>query len=273
MHAVSLPWFSPALTPFVTGLHLFEANDHAAPALERILPGGQVHLMVNLHEDEFRIYEGPGCTTVHRSGGAVLEGPSSRARIIDTGLQRNLICVDFALGGAAAFFRMPLSEAKDGLVELDHLWGRDGATLRERLLDVPGPEAKLRVLESVLVEHLIRPDVGDRGVRRAAAMLEQGIPVGDVSSHVGILPKTLNRRFQAFVGLTPKRFARVRRLQRVLASIARAHDDGWVETALTHGYADQAHFVHDFRELTGLRPTAYQPRSPAEQNHVPVDPA
>jgi AraC-like DNA-binding protein len=273
MLAASLPTLSPALTPFVSGLHLFEANDHAAPALERILPGGQVHLMVNLHEDEFRIYEGAGFATVRRSGGAVLEGPSSRARIIDTGLQRNLICVDFALGAGAAFFRVPLSEARDGLVELNHLWGRDGATLRERLLDTPGPEAKLRVLESVLLEHLVRPDVADRGLQRAAALLEQGTPVAEVSARIGILSKTLNRRFQSSLGLTPKRFARVRRLQRVLASIVNARDDGWVETALTHGYADQAHFVHDFRELTGLTPSTYEPRSPSEQNHVPVGPA
>jgi AraC-like DNA-binding protein len=273
MSTASLRPISHALTPFVSGLHYFEADHHSPPALERILPGGNVHLMVNLDEDEFRIYEGDGFETVRRSGGAVLEGPTSHARVIDTGLQRNLICVDFTLGGAAAFFRLPLSEVKDGLVELDQFWGRDGATLRERLLDAPKPETKLRVLESVLAEHLVRPHAADRSVRCAAAMLEHGIPVAEVAARVGTLSKTLNRRFQALVGLTPKRFSRVRRLQRVLASISASRDDGWVETALAHGYADQAHFVHDFRELTGLTPTAYQPCSAAEQNHVPVLPA
>src|SRR5690348_14420444 len=68
------------------------------------------------------------------------------------------ICVDFTLGGAAAFFRLPLSEAKDGLVDLDQVWGRDGATLRERLLGAATPEAKLRALESVLLGHLVRAD-------------------------------------------------------------------------------------------------------------------
>jgi AraC-like DNA-binding protein len=273
MPAASLYPTSHALRPFVTGLHYFEADDHSPTELERILPGGNVHLMVNLHEDEFRIYEGDDYETVLRSGGAVLEGPTSHARVIDTGLQRNLICVDFTLGGAAAFFRIPLSEAKDGLVELDHFWGRDGATLRERLLDAPKPEAKLRVLESVLAEHLVRPDAIDCVVRCAAGMLEHGVPVAEVSARVGTLSKTLNRRFQALIGLTPKRFSRVRRLQRVLASIGASPDDGWIETALAHGYADQAHLVHDFRELTGLTPSAYQPRSAAEQNHVPVSPA
>ena len=275
MSAVSLRPIAPALASFVTGLHHFQADDPSPPELERILPGGNVHLMVNLEENEFRIYEGDGCERVRRSGGAVLEGPASRARIIDTGLQRNLIMVDFTLGGAAAFSRMPLSEAKDGLVELEHVWGGDGATLRERLLDAASPYARLRVLESVLLHHLVQPNAADRwgGVRQAASMLEHGLTVAEVSSRVGILSKTLNRRFQAVVGLTPKRFSRVRRLQRVLASIGASRDDGWVERALAQGYADQAHFVHDFRELTGLTPTAYRPRSPAERNHVAVPPA
>src|SRR5690242_3792054 len=76
MAVTSLYAMSPALTQFVSGLHHFEADDRTAPVLERILPGGRVHLMVNLHEDEFRIYEGSDCATVHRSGGAVLEGPT-----------------------------------------------------------------------------------------------------------------------------------------------------------------------------------------------------
>jgi AraC-like DNA-binding protein len=42
--------------------------------------------------------------------------------------------------------------------------------------------------------------------------------------------------------------------------------------AARHGYADQAHLVHDFGELTGLTPTAYRPRSSEEHNHVPVGP-
>jgi AraC-like DNA-binding protein len=268
--ATSTRPLSPALSPFVTGLHHLESESESAPTLERILPGGQVHLMVNLHEDEFRIYDGVDCSTVWRSRGAVLEGPSSKARVIDTGLQRNLICVDFTLGGAAAFFRPPISDARDGLVELDQLWGRDGSVLRERLLEAPTPAEKLRVLDAVLVEHFVHRDAPDPAIDRAASLLERGASIAAVASHVGVLSKTLTRRFHASVGLTPKRYSRVRRLQRVLGAIRDPRDVDWCETAVTHGYADQAHLVHDFRELTGITPTAYRPRSVEERNHVPV---
>src|ERR1051326_3472799 len=46
--------------------------------------------------------------------------------------------------------------------------------------------------------------------------LAGGITVGEVADLVGLLPRTLRRRFAAQVGLTPKRFGRIQRLKRVV---------------------------------------------------------
>jgi AraC-like DNA-binding protein len=256
------------LSPYVESLHYHEGT--IPTALERVLPNGRIHLMVNLWEDEFRTYSGTGCGTVHRTHGAVLGGPHSQATVIDTREQRCLVTVDFKLGGAAPFFALPLIEACDQLVELDLVWGRDGGVLRERLLEARAPEAMLRVLETVLLEQLARPQKPDPAISFAASAFERGVSVGKVSSRLGLLPKTFVRRFREKVGLTPKRFSRVRRLQRVVASIREPRGVGWAELAAEHGYTDQAHLIHDFSELIGITPTAYRPRSAAEHNHVPV---
>ena len=53
--------------------------------------------------------------------------------------------------------------------------------------------------------------------------------------------------------------------------MTRAHRRGpadWTGLALTCGYYDQAHLIHDFREFSGLTPTAYEARRTAFQNHV-----
>ena len=239
-------------------------------ALERVLPGGRVHLMVNLLEDEFRTYHGADCVCVERTRGAVLAGPHSQSTVIDTREQRSLATVDFKLGGAAAFFKTPISEARDLLVGLGDIWGRDGRVLRERLLEARTADARFDILEAVLLDHLVRSRGPDPAIPFAASELARGVRVSEIGSLLGLLPKTFVRRFQAQTGLTPKRFARVRRLQRVVKFVSGCGEVDWSAVAAEHGFADQAHFIHDFRDLTGITPTAYRPRSTEEHNHVPV---
>lgn len=270
MSSASIHVVAPILRPFVAALHYIESD--GPPTIERILPTGRIHLLVNLHEDEFRTYHGADCATIGRTRGAVLEGASSRSRVIDMGLARSLVSVDFTLGGASAFFRAPLIEASDALVELEDLWPADGATIRERLLEMPSPEAKLRELERLLIERHVGCNESDHAIALAASLFDQGMSVSEVSSRVGLSAKSLVRRFRASVGLTPKRFSRVRRLQRVVRSIRDPRAADWCDLAAVHGYVDQAHLVHDFRELSDMTPTAYQPRSTEDHNHVPVGP-
>jgi len=226
--------------------------------------------MVNLKEDEFRTYSGPNCSSVHRMRAAVLAGPHGRSTAIDTREQRRLVAVEFRIGGAAAFFSMPLSEVNDQAVELDDLWPGEGRLLPERLCEARTPADKFRVLETVLLEHLLRS--WDPAMSAAISFLERGMSVAEAASRTGLLPKTFLRRFCSQVGLPPKRLSRVRRLQRIVRSLPASAAADWCMIAASHGYTDQAHFIHDFRDLAGLTPTAYRPSSPQRRNHVPIVP-
>jgi AraC-like DNA-binding protein len=268
MFGVTARPHSAALATFVTSFHYQEGEIPAA--FERMLPTGQIHLLVNLYEDEFRTYSGPDCADVRRTHGAALAGPRSRSAVIDTREQRCLVRVNFRLGGAAAFFPLPLSETRDQFVELDQLWGRDGAVLRERLLEARTLKTKLQVLETVLLEHLARSQRPDPAIPLAACALERGVSISQVASRLGLLPKTFVRRFRQHVGLAPKRFSRVRRLQRVLRSMGAGKSVDWAALAVDYDYSDQAHLIHDFRALTGITPSAYRPSPTGERNHVPL---
>jgi AraC-type DNA-binding domain-containing proteins len=66
---------------------------------------------------------------------------------------------------------------------------------------------------------------------------------------VGLSPRQLHRRSLDAFGYGPKTLARVLRLNRAL-TLARAGVE-LADVAATTGYADQAHFARDVRELTG----------------------
>jgi Domain of unknown function (DUF6597) len=110
-----------ALAPFVRSLGYFAGE--LPPARERVLPSGDMSLVVNLYEDELRTYEGHHAEIVRRTSGAALLGPRRTHQVIDTEEQRCVIEVNFDFGGASHFFPIPSSAARDELVELDDLWG------------------------------------------------------------------------------------------------------------------------------------------------------
>ena len=73
------------------------------------------------------------------------------------------------------------------------------------------------------------------------------------------------------VGLTPKLYSRIERFQHVLRSVELCDEVDWVGVATSCGYFDQAHFIHDFREFTGLRPSDYLGlRIAGQRSHVRV---
>jgi len=257
---------SPLLASGVKSLHYLESD--MPFVLERIVPNGQAHLMINLAEDQFRTYDPIRTDRVNRHGGAVLAGPHARSAVIDTREQRWLVAVEFRSGGAAHFFSMPMTEACDAFVPLDHVWGGSGASLREQLLEAPTPAAKFRVLEENLLRQC-RPRF-DPAIQYAVSALKRGMPLPRVTEKLGLLPRTLARRFSSQVGMPPKRFARLQRLQRVLGAVSHSPTPDWCGLAMEHGYADQSHLVHEFREMTDITPSGYKPHSPQRRNHIPL---
>jgi AraC-like DNA-binding protein len=96
----------------------------------------------------------------------------------------------------------------------------------------------------------------DPMVIAAAKALERdhgGERIAGLARRLGVSKRTLERRFFDGVGLPPKRFARIARMQQSLRllSLPEASVAG---VAHTMGYADQAHLTRELVELAGCRP-------------------
>ena len=76
--------------------------------------------------------------------------------------------------------------------------------------------------------------------------------VSETADELGITSRQLRRVFVDNVGLTPKTYQRVLRLQRFIAEGEQWHH--LATAAVNAGYADQSHLTREVRELTGLTP-------------------
>ena len=111
----------------------------------------------------------------------------------------------------------------------------------------------------------------DPAVVAAAWALARGSRVAEVADRLGLLPRTLRRRFTAQMGLTPKRFGRVQRLQRLVRGLDGQIRVDWAATAARHGYCDQAHLADEFQELVGVSPAGYLRSRVNGPNHLRFD--
>lgn len=186
-----------------------------------------------------------------------LVGAMTRAHLFPGGGPERWLGVRFRPGGAAPFFSFPLTELTDRSLDLSELWPEAGR-LTERLLATSGRAEAVFALEEELLRRLAWASPLERRVMAAVGALEEdpSLRVSALAERVGVTRQHLGRLFSARVGLSPKQFARVVRLRRVLDQLPRGGDISWADLALAAGYYDQAHLALECRALTGLSPTA-----------------
>jgi AraC-like DNA-binding protein len=262
----------PPLSNFVELLWLYEGYSQPHDK-ERLLPNGAMELVVNLKDDVVRVYDRRDPSKFQSSRGALLVGVQSEYFVIDTAEQQSVIGVHFKPGGAFPFFKMPAGELHNQHLSLDLLWGNGAGELRERLLEASTPESKFQILEESLLAHTRKPMARHPAVDFAIQEFgdsRRAPSIAQVTGQIGISSRRFIDVFNDQVGLTPKLYCRVQRFQNVLHRIGVRGNLDWTDLALSCGYFDQAHFIHDFRAFSGLSPTAYAAHRTEHLNHVPI---
>lgn len=262
----------PPLSNFVELLWLYQGFE-APHAKERVLPDGSMELVINLCQEPLRVYDQVDHDQSQSFGNALLCGPHSEFFIIDT-VQTTVMGVHFKPGGAFPFFNLPAGELHDLYVPLETLWRAQASHLHERLLEAETLETKFHILEQTLIAQATRPLARHPAVSFAlkAFQLQHPPPqISNVTDQIGLSHRRFSQVFCEEVGLTPKLFCRVQRFQEVVHCLENKQQIEWADVALTCGYFDQSHFIHDFRAFSGLNPTAYlAQRNQQHHNHVPL---
>lgn len=243
-------------------------------AIERVVPTGTMQLIVDLRDGDeggLRVYDRQDHRRFQSLGRSLISGAHSRFVVIDTASQASTVGVHFRPGGAFPFLGLSAGELRDADVPLDALWGTKAAELRGRLLEAHTPEARFRVLEQALLTWVARPLTHHPAVAFALGEFQsapRARSVQEVGEQTGLSQRRFIQLFRQEVGLTPKLFCRIRRFQEVMRLIGSGRHAGWAEMALSCGYFDQAHLVHDFRAFSGTTPTGYIAHRGEHPNHV-----
>jgi AraC-like DNA-binding protein len=202
----------------------------------------------------------PSAHIILEPGVAALSGVSTRkySRVLEG--RSRVLGVKFLPGGLRPFVASRVSAFTDKVVPLGDVFGRAGAQLDARVLQHADHHAAIAVMEDFLRSR--EPSINDALalVRHVAERIAQDRDiraVAQLASEFSVSERTLQRLFGEYVGVSPKWMIRRYRLQEAATRMAAAEAVDWPQLALDLGYADQAHFIRDFKRIVGLAPAEY----------------
>jgi AraC-like DNA-binding protein len=251
---------SPPLDAFIE--RIWYCSETPSHTRERVIPGGgTIDLVINLVEDELRIYDPDTPASVRAHSNALVVGTRTQSFLVDPRQRESVMGVHFRPGAAFPFLGISPAEIVNSHVPLEDLWGRVAGDLREQLLLVRLPSERFRILEAALLQRLRRARAGHPAVRVAVEALSsrgKGARVADVADAVGLSRRRLIEVFEREVGVTPKLYARLARFHEVKRRIASmGSPPSWAAFALECGYFDQSHMLRDFIEFSSMSPASY----------------
>ncbi|MEV4124861.1 helix-turn-helix domain-containing protein [Nocardia sp. NPDC049707] len=141
-----------------------------------------------------------------------------------------------------------------------------------RLADVPGVAAELAnelatlPTEEVLpfLEEVLPQRISEDATRRmhrellrdAVAAMSATPTVHELATGLAVSERQLRNLFTSGIGISPKHFARIGRVRRILVD---ASDVAMplAHVAAVHGYYDQSHMAADFKALMGVSPAKF----------------
>ncbi len=245
---------SPVRRSRLTGVTMAGFHDQGlAPEGHRLIPHPAVTLALDVGAGSPVVEDVAG--RQHR--GSLVAGLGLGGAVWVRG--QDIVCVQVRLSPVVARAILGVGPAElDGcVVTLDDLWGRQASRVSERLGEVSTWQDRFALIETLLARRREAGSPAEPEVAWAWHRIVAGrglVRVERLAAELGWSRKRLWSRFQAQIGLPPKRAAMLVRFDHAAHRLAAGHDAAGVAAA--GGYADQSHLHRDVMEFAGVTPSA-----------------
>lgn len=188
----------------------------------------------------------------------LLIGPQTR-RLADLHLRgdRASLLVHFQPGAFHRLFHLPTPIVTDTAVDARDVLGHAAEVLFQQLSAARTVEARVSLVEAYLSAHLPRAAARHSATDAARTIRERHgrVRLPDLVTRTGLSERQFERRFVEQMGIGPKLYARVVRLNFAQHLKRTQPALTWARVSQEAGYFDQTHLVKDFKALTGALPT------------------
>jgi AraC-like DNA-binding protein len=223
--------------------------------IEPVLPDGRPEIIFNLADRFQRI---PTYGDVETQASAIVSGQIRKRILIRPTGRVNLFGIRFLPHAGAGLLGIGMSSLTDQVVSLESVVGGFSGELESQIVEAATFEERVSVVETALGTRRYNGDLSMvAGLTQMISDSGGCMSVQELVQRTGIGERRMERMFDNYVGVSPKMFSRIVRFRGVVRSIDAADSFGMLDAALSFGYYDQAHMIHEFNEFAGTSPLGY----------------
>jgi AraC-like DNA-binding protein len=168
--------------------------------------------------------------------------------------------VRFHPNGFLPFSTIPIKKMENTAVPLDKLFGKEGEDIGEKILNAKNTTERINIIEAFLLNRLAGRQTIDKIVKSTVENIFNAngqFSVTELSLQNNINRRQLTRKFSSAIGLSPKQLSKTIRIQATLKKLLTNEVTKLTDLAYENEYFDQAHFIKDFKQFTGLTPKEF----------------
>lgn len=245
------------LKEFVKRYWTLDGEKDNTPLINTIVPDGTMKLIFH-YGDTYKHHSKSGNVTILPK--CFLIGQLTQPYIIEPVGVTGSFVVQFKPNGFLPFTTIPIKEMENTAVPLDKLFGAEGTKLSEQILNANATSERIQIIETFLLSKLAQKKTIDNIVKSTVDTIFNSngkFSVNEFSKSNNIDRRQLTRKFSTTIGLSPKQLAKTIRIQATLKMLLNEEQKSLTDLAYENEYFDQAHFIKDFKEFTGLTPKEF----------------
>jgi methylphosphotriester-DNA--protein-cysteine methyltransferase len=224
---------------------------------DRVFPDGCIELLFH-YGDFFKKHDETGSAVIQPK--CFVYGQITKYIDLEPTGKIGLFSVRFLPNGLQHFINSSVSELTDKIILLENLWGHKGKILEKEMLSAANNQERVRIIEQFLETQQKPATAKDILIEKCVANIMKAngiIAIEKLTDDFHISKRHLERNFISKVGVSLKFFSRIIRFNYALQLIDNKDFSSFTNVALDGGFYDQAHFIKDFKEITGLNPKQY----------------
>lgn len=118
----------------------------------------------------------------------------------------------------------------------------------------PGGSDQIQVLYQWAESHLDFTHVIPDSLERALNCIDDDEAPGQLSKHIALSQRQIERLFKRWLGMTPKHYQRILRIKKAICFLRQHRNACLATVAQQFGFSDQAHMTREFRSIACITP-------------------